>query len=455
MCDALTGRTLWTNSAHKLPRVETVAFSPDGRRLASVAGLTTIHPDQEVKVWNAETGQAISSLRGHVGALRTVAFSPDGRRIASAGLDQTVKLWDATTWQPVLTLRGHFDNIFCLAFSPDGHRLASASIDRTVRIWDATPPQSGPEELTLSGHAGAVTDVAFDPADERRLASAGADGTVRFWDSWSGKPLGALTAAPSAQRLAIAYSPDGQRLATSRAMSGEPARVWEVATAKEICQFRKYAGGAGIAFCPDGQHVASVGYGDATVHVWDATTGEEKQALVGHDWPVNAVTFSPDPAGRYVASCGADSTVRVWEWRSGKALSVLEPMHQARVVHVAFSRDGGLLASASWDRTIKVWDTTTWKLVHDVRDPSGAAAQCVAFGPDRRRLAWGSTDGTVKVWDGPGSEVQILRGHTSWIQSVAFSRDGQRLASASLDGTVKVWNAPPLPKEPAAAAENK
>jgi WD40 repeat protein/serine/threonine protein kinase len=453
MCDAQTGQTLWSNSGHKLQRVETVAFSIDGSRLASVAGLTWVHPDQEVKVWDVQTGRAIFSLRGHVGALRSVAFSPDGRRIASAGLDQTVKLWDAATGQPVLTLRGHFDNIFCLAFSPDGHRLASASIDRTVRIWDATPPQSGPEELTLRGHTGAVTDVAFDPADERRLASAGVEGTIRFWDSWSGKPLGELPAAPSAQRLAIAYSPDGQHLATSRAMAGESVRVWEVATAKEVCQFPRHASGVtSVAYCPDGRHVATAGF-DATVKVGDATTGEQKQDLVGHDWPVNAVTFSPDPEGRYVASCGADSTVRVWEWRSGKALSVLEPMHQARVVHVAFSRDGGLLASASWDRTIKVWDTTTWKLVHDVRDPSGAAAQCVAFGPDRRRLAWGSTDGTVKVWDGPRSEVQILRGHTSWIQSVAFSRDGQRLASASLDGTVKVWNARPLPKEPAQAAE--
>jgi WD40 repeat protein/serine/threonine protein kinase len=454
MCDAQTGQTLWTAGGHELPRVETVAFSPDGRRLASVAGLTWVHPDQEVKVWDVQTGDPIFSLRGHVGALRSVTFSPDGRRIASAGLDQTVKLWDATTGQPVLTLRGHFDNIFCLAFSPDGHRLASASIDRTVRIWDATPPQSGPEELTLSGHTGAVTDVAFDPADERRLASAGVDGTIRFWDSWSGKPLGVLTAAPSAQRLAIAYSKGGQRLATSRAMAGESVRVWEVATAKEICRSPKHPSGvASVAFCPDGQHVASAG-ADATVRVWDATSGEEKQDLVGHDWPVNAVAFSPDRDGTYVASCGADSTVRVWEWKTGKALGVLEPLHQARVVHVAFSRDGGLLASASWDRTIKVWDTTTWKLVHNVRDTTDAAVQCVAFGPDRR-LAWGSTDGTVKVWDGPGSEIQILRGHTSWIQSVAFSESGQRLASASLDGTVKVWNAPPMPKEPAPAAEEQ
>ena len=66
----------------------------------------------------------------------------------------------------------------------------------------------------------------------------------------------------------------------------------------------------------------------------------------------------------------------------------------------------------------------------------------MAFGPDRR-LAWGSTDSTVKVWDGPGTEIQVLRGHASWVQAVAFSPDGKWIASASLDGTAKIWQAPP------------
>jgi WD40 repeat protein/serine/threonine protein kinase len=425
-----------------------VAFSPDGRRLAAVGGLFAVRPDREVEVWDVETGQKIHSLHGHVGALRCVTFSPDGRRLASAGLDQSIKLWDVATGQEVLTLRGHIDNVFCVAFSPDGHQLASASTDKTVRIWDATPAETepGPEYRTLRGHDGAVTDVAFHPTDGQFLASAGTDGMVRLWDFRSGHKLGALAESPSAYRLRVAYSPDGQQLAVvSGRREQEEIRVWDVAAAKVICTFKNHTrGDLCVTFSPDGRNVATAGF-DFTVRVWDATTGKEVQTLQNHEWPIHGVAFSPD--GRYIASCSADSTVRIWDWKIDQESRVLEPRHTARVANVAFSRDGKCVASAGWDRTVKIWDTATWQLVHDVHDSSGAAAQCVAFGPDQR-LAWGSTDGTIKVWDGPGTETQVLRGHTSWVQAVAFSPDGQWIASASLDGTAKVWKAPPEPKAP-------
>jgi WD40 repeat protein len=157
-----------------------------------------------------------------------VAFSPDGRRVASGGLDQAVKLWDAQTGQEVLTLRGHLDHVYCLAFSADGRQLASGSMDNTVRIWDASPPEPEPTPgcLTLRGHTGAVTDVAFHPTDGRRLVSAGTDGAVRVWDAWSGKELGTLPGPPSTLRVRAAYSPDGRRLAAATAAGpGLPVRV--------------------------------------------------------------------------------------------------------------------------------------------------------------------------------------------------------------------------------------
>jgi WD40 repeat protein len=447
--DAQTGQEQLTCRGHN-GRVETLAFSPDGRRLASVGGLISLHPDEEIKIWDTHTGEEMLSLRGHVGGLRSVVYSPDGRRLASSGLDHTVKLWDAVTGQEVLTLRGHTDNVFCLAFSPDGHQLASASVDGTVRIWDATRPEREPtlEHSTLVGHIGAVTDVAFHPTAGRSLASAGTDGTVRVWDAISGKQLAILHGPPSSNGMKLAYSPDGRRLATASGSTGNPVRVWELATKKEICNFPRHLDGAlCVAFSPGGEHVASVGF-DATVRVLDATTAEEFRYFEDHNWPVLGVAFSPD--GHHLASGSSDSTVRIWDWTTGDELPALRPQHVGRVGSVAFSRDGKHLASASWDRTIKVWDSETWKLLHDLPDPTGAVL-CVAFGPDRR-LAWGSTDSTVKVWDGPGTQTHVLRGHTSWVQGVAFSPDGKWIASASLDGTVKIWQAPPAPELRAAQA---
>jgi WD40 repeat protein len=448
--DAQTGREQLT-CRDPQGNLQEVVFSPDGRRLAAVGGNIDMHADREIKVWDAQTGQEVFSLRGHVGGLRSVAFSPDGRRLASGGLDQTVKLWDAATGQEVLTLRGHLDNVFCVAFSADGHQLASGSGDNTLRIWDASPleREPGPEYLTLRGHTGAVTDVAFHPTDGRSLVSAGTDGTVRVWDFWSGKELGTLHGPPFTTRQRVAYSPDGRRLAVVSGIQDATTRIWDTTSAKETCSFRGHtAPDLCVAFSPDGRHVASAGF-DFVVRVWEATTGKEVQALKDHDWPIVGVAFSPD--GRHLASGSADSTVRVWDWTTGQELPVLEPRHAGRVADVAFSRDGKVLASASWDRAVKVWDTATWKLLHDLHDSTGAA-QCVAFGRDRRRLAWGSTDSTVKVWDGPGTETQVLRGHTSWVQAVAFSPDGKWIASASLDGTVKIWKAPPEPKAPAPEA---
>jgi eukaryotic-like serine/threonine-protein kinase len=463
MWDAQTGQeqVLRFPCRDRHGHLDEVDFSPDGRQIAAVGGHTAVHPDREVNVWNATTGEEVFSLTGHVGGLRGVAFSPDGHRLVSSGLDQTIKVWDAKSGDEILTLRGHLDNVISVAFSLDGCKLATASFDNTVRIWDGTPleQEPTPEFRTLRRHVGAVLDVAFHPRNGNTLVSAGSDGTIREWDLQAGKELDQRRRTKLSQRPRVAYSPDGQRLAVSAALGG--VHVWD-ATIGVCPPFADHTAAVScLTFSPDSRLVASAD-GDSIVLVWNTTTAKKVRALrddapaqevparKGRSTP-NAIAISPD--GRQLVTGSGDGILRVWDLKSPDELPTRRLPQLNRVSDVAFNRDGKRLASASFGRSVKVWDTETWQVLHDLPQPS--AIQCVAFDPEGSRLVWGGNDGTVTVWDGPGTEPHVFRGHMSWVQAVKFSPDGEWIASASLDGTVKIWKAPPVAKAPAAMVENR
>src|SRR5262249_31181169 len=151
--DRLCHTELLTLKGHTgaFPAGRSVAFSPDGKRLASASF------DRMVKVWDAQTGQDLLALKGHTSWVYCVAFSPDGKRLASCG-GYGAKIWDAQTGQNLLALHEHTGELFDVAFSPDGKRLACASDDKTVKVWDA---RTGRELLTCKGHACKVNSVAF------------------------------------------------------------------------------------------------------------------------------------------------------------------------------------------------------------------------------------------------------------------------------------------------------
>ena len=206
------------------------------------------------------SSQVRMTLRGHSGPVNGVAYSPDGKRLATASYDQTAKVWDAESGKELLTLRGHSGPVLGVAYSPDGKRLATASEDNTAKVWDA---ESGRELLTLHGHSGYVSGVAYSP-DGKRLATSG-DKTAKGWDADSGKELLTLR-GHSDTVVGVAYSPDGKRLAT--ASRDKTAKVWDAETGKELLTLRGHSDAVtSVAYSPDGKRLAT-GSWDGTVQVY-------------------------------------------------------------------------------------------------------------------------------------------------------------------------------------------
>jgi WD40 repeat protein len=313
-----------------------VAFSPDGRQLASASA------DRTVRLWDLASGQPTATLHGHTDWVTGVAFSPDGRQLASASADRTVRLWDLASGQPTATLQGHADSVTGVTFSPDGRQLASASADRTVRLWD---PASGQPTATLQGHiGGSVTGVAFSP-DGRQLASASADHAVRLWDPASGQPTATLH-GHTGWVTGVAFSPDGRQLASASA--DHTVRLWDPASGQPTATLHGHTDWVkGVAFSPDGRQLASAG-NDGTVRLWDPASGQPTATLQGHigGW-VTGVAFSPD--GRQLASASADHTVRLWEGSSQdnrKRTSAL--LSSSQLPEPALAADLTDLSVASW-----------------------------------------------------------------------------------------------------------
>ncbi|MHC4403702.1 MAG: WD40 domain-containing protein [Planctomycetota bacterium] len=518
--DLETGEEIRRIDAHTF-HISSMALSSDGRLAVSTCFDWRNWRDNSIRLWDMETGSKLREFEGCNNGVHCAALSPDGRHVL-AGVRGApwLGLWDVQTGKRTREFGTDGTRANRVAFSPDGRHALSGHAGEAVkdgvwadpkncvvRLWDV---ETGEEIRRLEGHTAPVHSVAFSP-DGRYIASgSGAshdqsgkfveatDNTLRVWETETGKELCCFDPGKAVQT--VAFSPDGRFILSGGRepflrlwklpkvlMAGETKLPAPAATLTEVRQFEGHLNHVdSLAISPDGRLVLS-GAGDGTARLWDATTGQEIRALVGHrkpfriavditrdgqravtgDWAgvirlwnletgektaelkghgkgiwdtegVTRVTFSPDE--RTLLSTGCDGTSRIWDTETGDELHVLRG-HTVYVADGEFSADGRLIATASLDGTVWLWEASTGNEIRQLaKHPD--RVECLAFSPDGRLIASGCKDGIVRVFDvDTGGEVSRCLGHADSIQDVQFSIDGRFVISGGKDKTLRVWNA--------------
>jgi len=420
------------------PMERPIAFNYDGTVLVTGGG--------GVKLWEVATGKALRTLPGDA---RVLSFSSDQKTIAGAGGTE-VKLWNAKTGQDQQTLEGSQLGVDSVAFSPDGKLLAVGNSDNTVVLWDSLKNQ---KLRVLKGHVSAISSVAVS-GDDKVLASALAagvagiarDDTIKIWDPVTGQLVRSLTGKYSGHSIGL--SSDGATLVSGSA--GSSVSLWNVSQSEAQQQFTVPRGSRfvpdRVALSPDGKLIAGGGR-DNAIKLWDAGAGRELFTLMGHTKSIRDLAFSPD--NKLLASAGQDADIRLWSIATGVEVKTLTA-HSGGVVSIAFSSDGKKLVSGSQDRMILLWNIDSGESDAAYLGHQGSV-NAVAFSPDGKKLASGSEDGEVRIWEvatrGPQGEPVVvnrplysLTGHRGSVNSLSFNSDGKLLVSGSGDASMKLWD---------------
>ncbi len=384
-----------------------------------------------------------------------VAFSPDGALVAAGtgpwfqvGDSQTaeVTVRSIKTGAEVFRVRGLTGAVQAVSFSPDGRQLAVArgfagkETGAVLAVYDV-------ETRRQAWHAAergvSILSLAYSPDGQAIATGCGgfnnysAIGFARLRTASDGRELGEPIPGGPGGVLCVAFSPDGRQLAYS---SRDIVEIRDLSSPRRplVHQLRKHSNFVyAVAFSPDGKRVATGGW-DQTIWLWDRQSGAPLEALTGHRGFVRGLAFSPE--GTQLVSGSEDNSVRRWDL-TGAGENAAFHGHTAFVHCVAFSPDGVLCASGSQDGTVKLWPIDAPDFQVTFRNSRGWVGT-LAFSPDGRRVA-SAHDGNVRIWDPrTGEEFRRLPGPRGLLGRIglAFSPDGSILAASGIGATVNLWD---------------